>query len=132
MKPKLRFKEFTGDWEEKKLGEIAESFDFGIGASAIEYDSKHKYIRITDIDDKTHKFIENDLKSPNESDETILEQYKVNENDILFARIGATIGKTYLYNSEDEDLYFAGFLIRAHIIKEIANRKHYYLITING
>ncbi|CAM3993130.1 restriction endonuclease subunit S [Catellicoccus marimammalium] len=26
MKPKLRFKEFTDDWEEKKLGEIAENF----------------------------------------------------------------------------------------------------------
>ena len=130
MKPQLRFKEFTDDWEEKKLGEIVESFDYGLGVSAITYNGQHKYIRITDIDDETHRFIDNDLKSPNESDEKILERYKVNENDILFARTGATTGKSYLYNLKDGDLYFAGFLIRAHIKKEIANSYFVYSQTL--
>lgn len=34
------------------------------------------------------------------------------DGDIVFARTGATVGKTYLYNREDGDLVFAGFLIR--------------------
>ena len=39
----------------------------------------------------------------------------VNENDILFARTGASTGKSYLYRQEDGKLYFAGFLIRGHV-----------------
>ena len=43
------------------------------------------------------------------------EKYLVKENDILFARTGASVGKSYLYDTKDGELYFAGFLIRARI-----------------
>jgi type I restriction enzyme S subunit len=39
------------------------------------------------------------------------------ENDIVFARTGASVGKTYLYDKKDGCLYYAGFLIRANIRK---------------
>ena len=41
--------------------------------------------------------------------------YKLNINDIVFARTGASVGKTYLYNPSDGDLYYAGFLIRGKV-----------------
>ena len=111
----LRFKSDDGTdfpaWEEKKLGEISSSPKYGLNASGIDYDGEHKYLRITDIDEVTHTFSPEEITTPSEfSDEYLLE-----ENDIVFARTGASTGKTYLYNPNDGDLYFAGFLIKFHI-----------------
>ena len=111
----LRFKSDDGkdfpSWEEKKLGEISSSPKYGLNASGIDYDGEHKYLRITDIDEVTHTFSPEEITTPSEfSDDYLLE-----ENDIVFARTGASTGKTYLYNPNDGDLYFAGFLIKFHI-----------------
>ena len=111
----LRFKSDDGkdfpEWEEKKLGEISSSPKYGLNASGIDYDGEHKYLRITDIDEVTHTFSPEEITTPSEfSDDYLLE-----ENDIVFARTGASTGKTYLYNPNDGDLYFAGFLIKFHI-----------------
>ena len=113
-KPEIRFRGFTDGWEQRKLGEISESFEYGLNAAATEYDGKHKYIRITDIDDLTHLFLQDDLTSP-DIDFSTADDYLLQEGDVLFARTGASVGKTYIYRRSDGDLYFAGFLIRAKI-----------------
>ena len=113
--PKLRFKGFTDDWEQRKLGECMDSFEYGLNASAKEYDGMHKYIRITDIDDEIHNFIQSNLTSPDIDFNSDVSDYKLNINDIVFARTGASVGKTYLYNPSDGDLYFASFLIRGKV-----------------
>ena len=46
------------------------------------------------------------------------ENYQLRENDIVFARTGASVGKTYIYKSFDGIMYYAGFLIRARIRPE--------------
>ncbi len=115
--PRIRFQGFTGDWEERKLGDVADSFEYGLNAAAKEFDGANKYIRITDIDDSTHEFLQTDLTSP----DTVIEQadnYKLDEGDILFARTGASVGKTYIYKQSDGLVYYAGFLIRARINKK--------------
>lgn len=94
-----------------------------MNTAAITYDGKHKYIRITDIDEETSMFIPNPLCSPNGDFE---ERYLVKENDILFARTGASVGKSYLYDARDGELYFAGFLIRASIKSEYNGGFIYY------
>ena len=43
------------------------------------------------------------------------DKYKLKKGDIVFARTGASTGKTYLYDDNDRNLYFAGFLIKFHI-----------------
>ncbi|EAE5495755.1 restriction endonuclease subunit S, partial [Listeria monocytogenes] len=48
--PVIRFKGFSEAWEQRKLGEIANSFEYGLNASSKTYDGENKYIRITDID----------------------------------------------------------------------------------
>ena len=109
--PKLRFKEFKGEWIKAKLKNISNNISYGMTCASKKFDGKNKYIRITDIDENTSLYI-NDPVSPS----GILEnKFLVKENDILFARTGASTGKTYLYNKEDGILYFAGFLIRANI-----------------
>ncbi|MDU1319812.1 MAG: restriction endonuclease subunit S, partial [Enterococcus faecalis] len=43
--PRLRFRGFQEDWELCKLGDVADHFEYGLNASAIEYDGKNKYLR---------------------------------------------------------------------------------------
>ena len=113
-KPSYRFVGHTEPWEEKKLGEVAESFDYGLNASAKEFDGVNKYIRITDIDDFSNEFLKTNLTSPDvKIDES--SDYLLSEGDILFARTGASTGKTYYYKKTDGVVFFAGFLIRARI-----------------
>ena len=115
--PEIRFDGFTDDWEQRKLGEVAASFEYGLNAAAKEYDDENKYIRITDIDDNTHEFLTDSLTSP-DIDLTGADNYKLTEGDILFARTGASVGKSYIYRNSDGLVYYAGFLIRARIKEE--------------
>jgi len=112
--PKLRFKGFKDDWEQRKLGEIASSFEYGLNAAAKEFDGKNKYIRITDIYDDSREFDQNNVTSP-DIDLLNADSYKLTKGDILFARTGASVGKTYIYKDFDGLVYYAGFLIRAKI-----------------
>ncbi len=115
--PAIRFKGFTDEWEQRKLGDISSAFEYGLNAAAKEYDGVNKYLRITDIDDSSHAFRDDDLTSP-DIDLSSAENYRLQEGEILFARTGASVGKTYIYKEFDELVYFAGFLIRAKIKPE--------------
>ena len=83
----------------------------------MEFDGENKYIRITDIDEQSHKFIQSGLTSPN-TDLSNANDYLLKEGDILFARTGASVGKSYQYDPLDGKVYYAGFLIRARIKPE--------------
>ena len=94
-------------WEVKKLGEVAkEKLSYGSGASAVPYDNEIRYVRITDIKDDGE--LNCDMVSPNTYDD----KYLLNDGDILFARSGATVGKTFLYKEKYGKCIYAGYLIR--------------------
>ncbi|HEM5255902.1 TPA: restriction endonuclease subunit S, partial [Streptococcus suis] len=112
--PAYRFQGYTDAWELRKLGEVAISFDYGLNSAATEYDGENKYLRITDIDDDSREFNVSDLTSP-EINLFGLDEYRLSIGDILFARTGASVGKSYIYRSVDGKVYFAGFLIRVKI-----------------
>lgn len=114
---------FDQKWRYSTIGECSNSLEYGMNAAAIKFDGEHKYIRITDIDEETSEFAPNPLSSPDGEFEP---KYLVMENDILFARTGASVGKSYLYNQNDGELYFAGFLIRARIKPEYNGAFIYY------
>ena len=127
--PKLRFKNEDGrefaEWTSTNLGEISgNDVMYGMNAAAKPFDGKHKYIRITDINEESQTFIPNPLCSPSG---IIEEKYKLKAGDLVFARTGASVGKTYLYNSDDGNLHFAGFLIKFHVKK--ANSYFVFLKT---
>lgn len=115
--PKRRFKEFqnTDAWEQLELGEVAENFEYGLNAAAIDYDGINKYLRITDIDDSSREFDKSSLTSPKINLDKA-GNYLLKEGDLLFARTGASVGKTYQYRESDGKIYYAGFLIRARIL----------------
>lgn len=98
------------EWEVMRLEDLCHNQgDYGINAPATDFSDKlPTYLRITDIDDDGKFIIANkaSVNNPNSG------SYHLKDGDIVFARTGATVGKTYLYNRDDGDLVFAGFLIR--------------------
>ena len=69
-----------------------------------------RYIRITDIND----FGELD-DSLGATAENCSDEYFLYENDLLFARSGATVGKTYLHKHLSYPAFFAGYMIRVRL-----------------
>lgn len=98
-----------GEWEERKLSEISQKAMYGMNAAATEYDGINKYLRITDICEFSNSFKKDNLTSPNAE---LFDRYKLQLGDLLFARTGASVGKSYLYREDDGITYFAGFLIK--------------------
>lgn len=93
---------------------------YGIAASAVDKDeSLPTYLRITDIyDDGTLNF--EGLKSV---DDPKSDNYKLEPNDIVFARTGGSTGRNYFYDGEDGEFIYAGFLIKFSIDPEKCNPK---------
>lgn len=116
-KPPIRFEKFADKWEQRKLSEICGAFEYGLNVAATSFDGINKYIRITDIDDSSHRFKTDDLTSP-DTDLSAADNYKLTEGDILFARTGASVGKAYIYRCSDGLVYYAGFLLRAKVPPE--------------
>lgn len=115
--PEIRFKGYTDKWEVKELREVlSESIIYGLNAKAITYDGTNKYLRITDIDDDTREFRQDNLTSPDIKEPA--EVYKLTTNDIVLARTGATVGKSYLYEAKVGTTFFAGFLLRARVSEQ--------------
>ena len=111
---------------------LGEKGSYGIGAPAVDYDpKKYTYLRITDINDDG-SINTNGLKSVDAEDAY---KYILQENDIVFARTGASTGKTYFYQPQDGTLVYAGFLIKFSIdprkvnprlLKYITHSQEYY------
>ena len=116
--PKIRFKGFQGEWEETSLSKLSTNYKYGINAAAIPYDGTNKYLRITDIDENTRMFSQEDLTSPG-TDLSCCNEYLLEEGDITIARTGASVGKSYIYHLSDGKVYFAGFLIRTRLNENV-------------
>jgi len=110
------------EWKEYKLGELTidGKGSYGIAAPAVDYDSnKYTYLRITDINDDG-TLNKNGLKSV---DDKNAHKYLLQQNDIVFARTGASVGRSYFYDERDGELVYAGFLIKYSIDPTKVNPK---------
>ena len=98
------------DWDVVSLGQqLRRPPRYGINAPAIPFDSRFPtYLRITDITEDG-QFAEASKVSV---EHPFSAEYVLESGDIVFARTGASVGKSYLYNPKDGRLVFAGFLIR--------------------
>ena len=102
------------EWKEYKLGELTVDGkgSYGIAAPAVDYDAnKYTYLRITDINDDG-TLNKNGLKSVDDKNAS---KYLLQQNDIVFARTGASVGRSYFYDGRDGELVYAGFLIKYSI-----------------
>ncbi len=107
---KKRLPGFSGEWESAQLIDcLRENPAYGINAPAVPYSDKlPPYLRITDISDDGRFSAQSQVSVDNPH----APQYYLSDGDLVFARTGASVGKSYLYNLDDGPLVFAGFLIR--------------------
>lgn len=102
--------EIPEDWDVKALSSMLNATpSYGINAAAVPLvGNLPVYIRITDISEdgcfKPSKRV--GVNSP------LSDLYKLQIGDLVLARTGASVGKSYLYRESDGELVFAGFLIR--------------------
>lgn len=107
-------------WVGPQLDEIATDINYGYTASSTSENIGPKMLRITDIQDNKVDWnsvpfckIEDNQKN----------KYLLCNGDLVFARTGATVGKSFLINEDISNIVFASYLIRVRCNKKI--NSHY-------
>ena len=98
--------------------------EYGAQSASIEYDpTRPRYVRITDINDDG-TLNDDVVASINPDDD---EQYRLEYGDFIFARMGATVGKTYAFITGNQ--IFAGYLIRYKLNQKLINPRYLFWYT---
>ena len=95
-------------WKWVRWGNISQSIQYGYNAPAQDV-GRIKMVRISDIQDGKVLW---DTVPYCEIREEEIPTYLLQKNDILFARTGGTVGKSYLVKDVPEESIYAGYLIR--------------------
>ena len=103
-------------WEWVRWGDISQSIQYGYNAPA-KKSGRIKMIRISDIHDNQVDWSSVPYCDINENE---IGQYLLKENDILFARTGGTVGKSFLVKEVPEEAIFAGYLIRTRYSENLS------------
>lgn len=122
--------EIPEHWEVRKLKYcLSSKLKYGANESGVEYDLElPRYVRITDFgfDGKLSEDKKLSLTWQQGKD------YLLKDGDILFARSGATVGKSYQFKTSmsfEKHYSFAGYLIKAEANEEIILSDYLYLYT---
>ncbi len=97
------------NWNVNLLGDLSVSIDYGHTASATLENTETKFLRITDIQDGFVNWQSVPFCVCSEQER---KRYELADGDIVFARTGATTGKSYLINDCPSKSVFASYLIR--------------------
>ena len=96
------------NWRWVRWGDLSQSIQYGYNAPAQEK-GRIKMVRISDIQDGKVLW---DTVPYCDIKEDDIPTYLLGANDILFARTGGTVGKSYLVKEVPEEAIYAGYLIR--------------------
>ena len=107
--------EVPSSWVWTNVGDIASCISYGVSESA-KTEGKYRLLRITDIQDNAVNW---ETVPYTDFDESKASDYLLNDGDILFARTGATVGKSYLVNGINTKAIYASYLIRVQTSKEV-------------
>ncbi|MGJ5003080.1 restriction endonuclease subunit S [Bradyrhizobium sp. HKCCYLRH2060] len=91
------------------MAELAAAIDYGVTASALSRDTGTKFLRITDIQDGS---VDWEQVPFCEAQDRKLRSARLDDGDIVFARTGATTGKSFLIKEPPQGAVFASYLIR--------------------
>ena len=116
--------EIPESWEWTQIKEISSSILYGVSESA-KSKGRYKLLRITDIQDNKVNW---NTVPYTDFDDKKATAYILQNNDILFARTGATVGKSYLVQNLSVLSIYASYLIRIQVSKEILSQyiKYYF------
>ena len=113
-KPHYPF-ELPKGWVWTTVGEIFKSILYGVSESA-KSKGEYKLLRITDIKNNA---VDWNTVPYTDYDEHKANAYLISDGDILFARTGATVGKSYLVKGLQDKAIYASYLIRVQTFNEI-------------
>ena len=100
--------EIPESWAWVRWGSIAESIQYGYNAPA-KQEGRIRMVRISDIHENTVAWSSVPFCDIDDSD---IPTYLLQANDILFARTGGTVGKSFLVSEVPCESIYAGYLIR--------------------
>lgn len=102
---------------------------YGANERGIKRTSKEvpRYVRITDVNEFGEL-----SRGLGVAAEVVDDKYLLNTDDLLFARSGNTVGKTYLHGAEDEQHIFAGYMIRFRLNPETLLPAYAFAYTLCG
>ena len=100
---------FPENWIFVRLGEISDKIHYGYTASADQTNRRIRLLRITDIQNNRVNW---DLVPGCEIDDSNFLSYSINVGDLLIARTGGTVGKSFLVRDQPVPAVFASYLIR--------------------
>lgn len=111
----------------RMLGDISlVSGAYGINASAKEIAAgEPRYIRITDIDGNGQLIASERVGVDNPS----VDAYLLTDGDLLIARTGNTVGKSFLYSDSDGPAVYAGYLVKFRLNPTLALPKYIFFMT---
>jgi len=112
--------EIPENWTWCRWGDLSDSIQYGYNAPALEF-GRIKMVRISDIHDNK---IEWDNVPYCQIKEAEIPTYLLKKNDILFARTGGTVGKSYLVGDVPTEAVYAGYLIRTRYNAELLNPQY--------
>jgi type I restriction enzyme S subunit len=118
-------------WQWTTLAEVSHQIHYGYTASAAPHEKEHRLLRITDIQNDR---VDWDSVPGCIIDKETFAKYALQTNDLLIARTGGTIGKTFLVDTAPVKSVFASYLIRvqptsalsAHYIKLFCGSDTYW------
>ncbi len=96
-------------WAWTTIGDISDLIHYGYTASSTTESVGSKMLRITDIQNNTVNW---ETVPYCKIEEVEKYKYLLNEGDLVFARTGATVGKSYLIRGKIPEAVFASYLIR--------------------
>jgi type I restriction enzyme S subunit len=116
--------EVPAHWKVKKLKYLVdEPLMYGANEAAIDNNPNNpRFIRITDVND------DGSLRADTfcSLSEGIAAQFLLKEGDVLLARTGGTVGKSFLYANTWGKCCFAGYLIKASLNQQIVLAEWFY------
>lgn len=110
-------------WTVARVGDVCADINYGYTASASAEPSGPRFLRITDIQDGQVRWASVPYCTI-ESEQ--IPKYALNVGDIVFARTGGTVGKSFLITSVPEESVFASYLIRLSAHEGILPKFLYY------
>lgn len=120
--------EMPAHWNAKRMKYVlAKPLQYGANETGDDYNEDWpRYIRITDITENNELKDEGKQALPPD----VAKPYLLKDGDVLFARSGATVGKTFYYTDDCGTAAFAGYLIKAQTDRSKVLPKFLYYSTL--
>lgn len=107
---------FPAPWRVIRLGDVCDRPEYGANAPALPFGHNlPRYVRITDIADDG-RLLSEDRRS---ADPRRTRGFELSVGDLLFARSGVSVGRTYLHRSGNGPCVYAGYLIRFRTLPDV-------------